>query len=196
MNKFRIRKLLFLSGLSALALIIVSILAIVWDGLNDHVDHADVCLVLENTVHPDGTPSDRLVARLDRAVELYEKGLYKYVIVSGALGKEGHDEAVVMQSYMISRGLPPERVIADSLGYTTYDSAANTMAFMRDHDLEKALVVTQYFHIPRARLALKKFGVKQVFTAHAYHFEWRDLYSAPREILGIAKYTFRSYDTQ
>ena len=89
--------------------------------------------------------------------------------------------------------MPAKHVIVDSSGYTTYDSAKNTAALVEGKGFKKVLVVTQYFHIPRSRLALKRFGVEEVYTAHAYHFEWRDWYSTPRELLGLVKYTFKRY---
>ena len=169
------------------------VLALVWDGLHDYVGEADVALVLGNTVHPDGRPSARLKARLDRTLELYRLGHFELIVVSGALGKEGHDEAVVMQQYLLKEGVPAKRVIVDSSGYTTYDSAKNTAALVEEKGFKKVLLVTQYFHIPRYRLALKRFGVEEVYTAHAYHFEWRDWYSTPRELLGLVKYAFKRY---
>jgi vancomycin permeability regulator SanA len=168
--------------------------ALLWDGLHDNIARADMGLVLGNTVFPDGTPSPRLAARLDRAIELYEEDRFEKILASGALGKEGHDEAVVMRDYLMSRGVPSERILIDSHGYTTYDSARNTMNIMREHNFRSVLVVSQYFHLPRARLAMRRFGVAPVYTAHAHFFEWRDLYSIPREVLGFLKYACRSYD--
>lgn len=168
--------------------------ALSWDGLHDNIARADMGLVLGNTVLPDGIPSPRLAARLDRAIELYQEGRFGIILASGARGKEGHDEAVVMREYLTGHGVPSERILVDSHGYTTYDSARNTMNIMREHDYGSVLIVSQYFHLPRARLALRRFGVAPVYTAHAHFFEWRDFYSIPREILGFLKYACRSYD--
>lgn len=168
--------------------------ALLWDGLHDNIARADVGLVLGNTVFPDGTPSPRLTARLDRTLELYVEGRFGHILVSGARGKEGHDEAVVMRGYLMSRGVPAERILVDSQGYTTFDSARNAMKIMRGHGFGSVLIVSQYFHLPRARLAMRRFGAAPVYTAHARYFEWRDLYSIPREMLGFLKYACRSYD--
>jgi vancomycin permeability regulator SanA len=71
--------------------------ALLWDGLHDDIADCDVGLVLGNTVFTNGTPSPRLAARPDRAFELYEQGRFGHILVSGARGKEGHDETVVMR---------------------------------------------------------------------------------------------------
>ena len=183
--------------LAIAAVLIVAMLfataILLWDGLRDELGHADVALVLGNTVHPDGTPSRRLAARLDRTLELYRGGYFPLIIVSGGPGKEGHDEAVVMRDYLVHRGVPAESILVDSEGVNTFASARKTQQVMRERGLSKVLVITQYFHVPRSKLALKKFGISTVYSAHARYFEGRDLYSIPREVAGIAKYTLRSY---
>ncbi len=42
--------------------------------------------------------------------------------------------------------------------------------------------MTQYFHIPRTRLALEKFGLGPIFSAYPSYFEARDVYSTAREL--------------
>ena len=101
-------------GLLVLACLCVGIV-----GLNDNLGKADVALVLGNKVDPNGQPSPSLRARLDRAVDCYKQGWFPMVVVSGGLGKEGFDEAVVMRDYMISKGVPQAHIIADSQGWTT-----------------------------------------------------------------------------
>lgn len=54
----------------------------VGDGLRDDVQITDVAVVLGNKVELDGQPSDRLRARLDRAVELFDDGSIETIIVA------------------------------------------------------------------------------------------------------------------
>ena len=42
------------------------------------------------------------------------------------MGKEGHDEAIVMRAFLVNKGVKPANVIADSNGYTTRLTAQNT----------------------------------------------------------------------
>lgn len=139
------RKLLLLAGVPAIALLATAVL--LWDGLHDEIRPADVALVLGNTVNPDGTPSDRLAARLDRSLELFQQGTFPLIIVSGAVGKEGHDEATVMRDYLTARGVPSSQIIVDSAGNTTFASAKNTAVIMRQKRLKSVLVISQYFHV-------------------------------------------------
>jgi uncharacterized SAM-binding protein YcdF (DUF218 family) len=65
---------------------------------------------------------------------------------------------------------------------------------MRERGFRSVLIISQYHHLPRARLAMRRFGIAPVYTAHARYFEWRDIYSICREIPGFLKYACRSYD--
>lgn len=164
-------------------------------GSRDDLGPADVALVLGNTVQPDGTPSSRLRARLDKTLELYRAGYFPTIIASGGVGKEGFDEAAVMRDYLAEHGVPRDHIIVDSAGTTTFASARNTRQIARQQHFASVFVVTQYFHIPRSRLALQRLGFSTVHSAHANFLEARDVYSAPRELLGYIRYLFRRYDT-
>jgi vancomycin permeability regulator SanA len=158
------------------------------------IANADVALVLGSKVEMDGTPSVRLRARLDRTLELFREGRFPSVIVSGGTGKEGFDEAAVMRDYLISNGVPADRIIPDSHGDTAFASAANAARIARERNFRSVFVVSQYFHIPRARLALQQCRVSEVHSAHAHFSESRDIYSSVRETVGYASYLLRRSD--
>lgn len=176
-------------------LILAGTAILVAAGLRDNIGKADAGLVLGSKVELDGTPSARLRARLDRTLELYNAGQFPKVITSGGVGKEGFDEAAVMRDYLVARGVPTEHVIVDSDGMTTFASARNMLQIARQQRIKSVLVVSQYFHIPRSRLALHRFGISTVYSAHARIFELRDIYSSFREFFGYLSYLFREYDS-
>ncbi len=157
-------------------------------GSSDQPAAADMIVVPGNTVDPDGRPSPRLQARLDVALALYRAQRAPWIFVSGGLGKEGHDEAVVMADYLAKHGVPTAAIVIDSRGLDTRATAMNAAACMRAKGLQTAIVATQYFHVPRTRLALERAGVRVAGHSHARHVEWRDLYSIPREVLGYVAY--------
>jgi vancomycin permeability regulator SanA len=193
MNK-RTKKVLLLplAVLSASFLLAAALVAA--DGLRDEIHPADVAIVPGNTVERDGQPSPRLRARLDKTLELYRGGMFGHVIVSGGVGVEGFDEAEVMKRYLVSRGVPEESVIADGGGATTYLTARNAAELMKRNGWGSALIVSQYFHIARTRLAVESYGVRPVYSAHAEYYELRDLYSLAREVIGYGAYLVRRYD--
>jgi vancomycin permeability regulator SanA len=179
-----------------LFVVLVSAGAIIWDGLTDELGVADVAVVFGNRVEPDGTPSIRLQARLDRAITLYRDGWCRTILVSGGLGKEGHNEAVVMQSYLRDHGIPEQHIFVDRQGTNTYNTARHTAQLLQEHGFQSVIVVTQYFHISRARLALVRFGVSPVYTARAHIIHWRDGYSIVREVVAWYYYALRSYSLE
>lgn len=195
MNRNRIKKVSFVLTLLSLFFIIPAIL-IVTDGLIDEIHSADVAVVLGNTVNADGNPSPRLQARLDKTIELYQKGLFEHIIVSGGVGVEGFDEAVVMRQYLVSRNIPENRIHLDSEGKTTNLTAKNTAQIMKRNNWQSALIVSQYFHISRTRLAFANYGISPVYSAHANYFELRDLYSIVREVFGYFSYLLKGADEQ
>ena len=170
------------------AIVAVSIAGLLWVGLRDDVRPVDVAVVLGNHVYGDGTPTPRLAARLDRAAALYHQGLFPTVIVSGGISSSGVDEATTMAAYLASAGVPAEAITRDPHGVNTAATASNTAVWMQAHGARSVLVISQYFHIARIRLAFRQNGVDNVAHAHANYWGWRDFYSVPRELAAITRY--------
>jgi uncharacterized SAM-binding protein YcdF (DUF218 family) len=152
---------------------------IVMVGLNDRIANADLIIVPGNTIAPDGTPSPRLKARLDTALQLFYAHHAPLIFLSGGTGKEGFDEAAFMASYLMKNGVPPTVIIKDGLGIDTAATAKNAASFMSANNLKSAFIATQYFHHVAG-------------TAHAPYFEMRDLYSIPRETIAYVAYFINS----
>lgn len=183
-----LKRVVVRAALAGIALFVAAAGLIAVSGLRDDVRPADVAVVLGNEVRADGTPHPRLAARLDAAFALYEGGVVKNVIVSGGVGRSGFDESAVMKSYLAARGIPADRIVADSLGVTTAATAVNTAAILRQKQWSSVVVVSQYFYIPRCRLAMRRVGITPVYSAHARYSELRDLYSTAREVVGYPAY--------
>ncbi len=153
---------------------------------------ADVAIVLGNEVLANGEPSARLRARLDSAWEVYETGLTKHVIVSGGTGISGYNEAEVMKKYLVERGVPEVDVVTDTEGLDTQATANHSAAIMQKHGWRDAIVVSQFFHLPRTKMALRAAGVKVVSGTYPRFHEWRDIYSLVREAVAIPVYMVRT----
>lgn len=97
-----------------------------------------------------------------------------------------------MKQYLVENGVPESRIHVDSGGATTHLTARNAARIMRENGWQRAMVVTQYFHVPRMRLAMQRSGVTPVFSAHARYFELRDVYSTAREVIGYGAYLLRT----
>lgn len=160
-------------------------------GLNDKIAKADAIVVLGNAVMPNGQPSPRLRARIERAIDAYRQGIAPLIIVSGGTGIEGHDEAEVMARYLQQRGIPTTSIIRDGSGINTAATASNVARFAHQRDIRSVFIVSQYFHIFRSQLAITHAGLKVAGHAHAHYYEARDLYSLARETIGYPVYLFR-----
>ena len=165
---------------------IIHEIAITVDGLSDENDKKSFAVIFGTKVNIDGTLSKRLKARLDRGLKLYQDSLTTNIYVSGGLGKEGHYEGTKMAEYLILKGVPENHVFIDNLGNNTRLTSLN---FEKDFpDVKSVIVVTQFFHVSRAKLAFEQIGLNDVTGAHANYFELRDIYSSFREFFGYYKY--------
>lgn len=156
------------------------------DGLTDEDSKAEVAVIFGNTVNADGSLSPRLKARLDAGIELYQRNATSTFFVSGGLGKEGHYEGTKMAEYLALRGIPDSMIIVDNNGNNTRATALNLkQAFPQ---VSSVVVVTQYHHILRAKLAFRQVGIQRVSGVHAEFWEMRDFYSCFREFFGYYGY--------
>ena len=154
------------------------------------VGDADVIVILGNQVHADGTLSDRLESRLNRGKEIYDDGRAEFILVSGGLGKEGHFEGDVMKTYLIELGLPEDHILVDNNGMNTDASAKNTKHIAKERGWTSAIVVSNYYHLLRSKIAFQNSGIPEVYVTHAKYTEIRDVYSILREIPALWWYVF------
>jgi len=162
------------------------------DGFRPPVLPADLAVVLGSKVHPDGQPSSGLERRLEKALALYRGGAVRAVLVSGGHGAEGLQEADVMCDFLVRNGVPATAIILDRAGNNTRLTAIHAHGIMQARGWRSAIVVSQYYHVPRAKLALRQEGVGQVSGAAAeYRFAWTDPWSILREWAGFYSYLLR-----
>ena len=162
-------------------------IGIIWlDGMESSYKRADYAVVLGNQVYPSGNPSDRLKARLTAAKALYRKHKVKKIIVSGGVGREGHDEAIVMKKYLMKKGVPSRKIIVDSNGYNTHLTAQNSRKWINPK--QSIIVVSQLYHLSRSKMAFRHAGFKKVGAAYPDYFEKRDFYASAREVFAWTFY--------
>ncbi|MFI5910740.1 vancomycin high temperature exclusion protein [Dactylosporangium sp. NPDC051541] len=122
----------------------------------DDVPAAPVALVLGAQVYDDGSPSPFLAARLEIARQLYAAGKVKAILVSGDHMDWGYDEPGAMWLWLNARGVPAGRIIEDHAGFDTYDSCARAK---RIFGVDRLIVVSQAFHVPRAVALCRHLGI-------------------------------------
>lgn len=118
--------------------------------------HLPVVLVLGAEVYADGVPSTFLRARLDVALDLYRRGLVERILLSGDGRSRFYDETGGMRAYLLGRGVEDSVLLVDPAGLDTYDSCLRA----RDvYDIERLVVVSQTYHLPRALAICRALGL-------------------------------------
>ena len=128
---------------------------IVRDGDYSGLSDVDCVIVLGAGIWGD-EPSPVLADRLAKGLELYEAGVAPKIIMSGDHGQTDYDEVNLMKSYAMERGVPSEDVFMDHAGFSTYDSMYRAQGIFC---VERALVVTQGYHLSRALFIGKALGI-------------------------------------
>ena len=123
------------------------------------VPPAPVGLVLGAQVYPDGTPSSFLAARLELGRRLLEAGTVRVLLLSGDASAPEYDEPAAMRTYLVAAGVPAERLVLDPYGYDTYDSCVRAG---RVFGVQRLIVVTQAYHLPRAVATARAVGLDAV----------------------------------
>ncbi len=125
----------------------------------DEARPADLILVL-GAAEYSGRPSPVLKARLDHALELYQRKLAPRIMTTGGAGGEPvFTEGTVGRAYLTSRGVPPEAMIVESEGESTVESTTIAAEIMRRMDLRSAIVVSDGYHIYRVKKMLEAKGI-------------------------------------
>lgn len=97
--------------------------------------------------------------RMNAAAELYKAGKTKKILVSGDNGTPFYDEPTAMREALVKRGIPKEDIALDYAGFRTLDSV------IRAHKVfgvDKCVIVTDDFHLPRALFAAEEEGIDAV----------------------------------
>jgi SanA protein len=104
-------------------------------------------------------PSTILKNRLDIGLELYNDKKIKALIVSGDNSNANYNEPAVMRNYLISKGVPINRIFEDYGGVRTADSCYRVRNYF---NVSEVYLVTQEFHIPRAKFLCNALGLESI----------------------------------
>ncbi len=130
-----------------------------------------------------GQPTTMLRDRLDTAIQLYRLGQVDRLVMSGDGRGADYSEPEVMARYATAQGVPPAAVTLDLLGLRTYDTCYRAKSVF---GLEKVVLVTQSFHLPRALFTCELLGIEAVGVSadqraysNARWYDFRELLALP-----------------
>jgi len=120
---------------------------------------ADAAVVL-GAAQWNGAPSPVFKARLDHAAALWRAGRARWIIVTGGTGPgDSQSEADVGARYLRARGLPDRQVLPAPGGSTTLASIHAATDLMRALGLERALLVSDPYHMKRSLRMARDVGL-------------------------------------
>ncbi len=126
----------------------------------DEAHPADVILVLGAAEYR-GHPSPVFKARLDHALDLFRQGLAPRVLTTGGAGGDPqYTEGGVGRAYLVINGIPSEAIIVEPEAATTAQSTAAAAEIMHRMGLSSCILVSDGYHIFRAKRMLAEQGVR------------------------------------
>jgi uncharacterized SAM-binding protein YcdF (DUF218 family) len=150
----------------ALAVVVALVLLVggtafrIWQyGRIDNRGHADVILVL-GAAQYNGDPSTILRNRLDHARALYDEGVAgEIVTVGGRQPLDRFTEAQASGMYLVSQGVPSDRIVEVNTGNDTLNSLRAAAGVLRQHSWGSAVLVSDPWHMFRAETMAENSGI-------------------------------------
>ena len=130
---------------------------LVWSS-RDEAQPAQVIVVLGAAQYA-GKPSPVLRARLDHALNLWDRHLASLLILTGGTGAgDTTSEAAVGRNYARKHGVPDSAILVENEGRTTSESMRAVAGMLEVRGLQTALLVSDPFHMLRLRILARRFG--------------------------------------
>lgn len=114
--------------------------------------HYTYALLLGCPAHDDGTMSSSQIKRCNLAIDMYKKGLYDTLIISGSNVKNEYVEAEVMNTYIRKRVKIP--TILETHAKNTFENFKLSKEYIQEQDV---LILTSQTHAKRACAIAKQF---------------------------------------
>ena len=140
-------------------------------GAHDHVrGDPQVMVILGCQVKPWG-PSVLLQDRLDKALDYLKDHPDLTIVVSGGQGpNEPTTEARAMADYLMEGGVAEDQILLEGDSHNTAQNLRLSMAVLEKAEADLSggvILVSNGFHLTRARMLAERFGLENVSTLAA-----------------------------
>lgn len=153
-----VRRILTVVVVATFALWVTSAAAVLIWSSRDEARPVQAIVVLGAAQYA-GKPSPVLRARLDHALNLWNRHLASLLILTGGTGMgDTTSEAAVGRTYARKRGVPDSAILVESEGRTTSESMRAVAGMLEVRGLQSALLVSDPFHMLRLRILARRFG--------------------------------------
>ena len=153
------RKLLLAAFLAVLAYFVAVSALIVRQAERDEAHSADAIVVFGAAEYA-GRPSPVYRARLEHGYDLFQRQVATFVITTGGSADDPRfSEGGVGRDYLVRRGVPENRIIAETQSTNTDISAERVANIMRANGLHSCVAVSDPYHLFRIKHMLASQGV-------------------------------------
>jgi uncharacterized SAM-binding protein YcdF (DUF218 family) len=125
---------------------------------------AEAIVVLGAQLSSDGSPTASLTRRVALGVELYFAGAAPLLLVSGG-GERRRPEADAMAEAALAAGVPAAALLVERHSANTIENAFFSRRMLQARGLEAVLLVSDGYHLPRARWLFGRAGLVVVGVA-------------------------------
>ncbi len=156
--RIAIRSGLFLAG-ALLLYVAITFFQVLNASNQAHQDPSQAIIVL-GAAQYNGVPSPVLEGRLEHAIELYEDGVAKMIIVTG--GKQPDDrftEAHASYTHLRQAGIPEDRILREEKGENTWEQLAAATRVLRERGMTSAVLVSDDYHAYRLDRIARELGL-------------------------------------
>jgi len=137
-----------------------------------------VAIVFGASVYGNGDLSPVLADRVDTAIELYRAGKVDRILVSGDNRHPSYNEPKAMQEYLVTHAVASKDVVVDYAGRSTYETCLRAKEVF---GLQRAVLVSQSYHLPRALYISNQLGLEAVGMAGDLRLKSKIDYQSVRE---------------
>lgn len=163
-TRWWIRLLILVTG-TVFLFLVATMVRIIETGSRQEIHPADAIVVF-GAAEYSGHPSPVLRARLDHALDLFQRGVAPVVITTGGAAADPlFSEGGVGRDYLMHHGIPERSLIAETQGRDTAESATRVAVIMRANGLHSCIAVSDAYHVFRIRKLLEHEGIGPVYTA-------------------------------
>lgn len=162
-------------------------------GTTTYLRSSQVTIVFGAQVHASGEPSNTLAERVRTAAGLYNAGRTECLLMSGGQGAdEPTNEAIAMRALAIRYGVPASAIELDPAGVNTDATVRNTVSALRATGHHRVAVVSDFFHLPRIKLAYQRAGLDVITVPSRSPRISQTAFLVAREVPAFWLYYFRA----
>lgn len=144
-----------LLGCGILLFFLPNIYILSFSGKKNFLSQETVAIVFGAGVSDAGV-SDVFADRLLGGKILLEQGKVEKILISGDNRKKNYNEPEQGKRFLVSLGVPAEKIFLDYAGRRTYDTCWRAKNIF---GIDDAILVTQEFHLPRALFTCDAMGI-------------------------------------